>query len=324
MKRWRENYTVSTFLAAVTKPVWRISRTVSTQIQSKVVKNGVTVRLTNGKEMVIGRDAGVALASLLFWKGLDGYEPETSRALRFFFVYSSCFIDVGANCGLYSIIGALWNPTIRVVAFEPLPPIFQCLRTNVALNKVQDRVVCENLALAGQSGTGVFHVPPSEGRDFATTGTLASDSWQVRQRANRVQVTTVRFDEYENQHPMRVDLIKIDVEDFEADVLEGMRATIMRDRPFIVCEILPRNQEHRNERTRRLIEALDYTAYWITDAGYFRVSRFDFERTDFKDFVLSPVSTEQEVLTDLSVLLEAKLRKLGQSRGTTEGSPVFP
>ena len=62
--------------------------------------------------MVIGRDAGVALASLLFWKGLDGYEPETSRALRFFFVYSSCFIDVGANCGLYSIIAALWNGSV--------------------------------------------------------------------------------------------------------------------------------------------------------------------------------------------------------------------
>ena len=58
----------------------------------------------------------------------------------------------------------------------------------------------------------------------------------------------MRFDDYERSHPMRVDLMKIDVEDFEADVLEGMHDTIERDQPFIICEILPRNKEHRNAR----------------------------------------------------------------------------
>jgi len=304
LKRWREHYFVSNLLSAIAKPLWRISRGIAAQLQSKVVKNGVTVRLPNGKPMIIGRDAGVGLASLLFWHGVDGYEPETSRALRFFFAHSSTFVDVGANCGLYSMVAALSNPEIKVVAFEPFPPIFESLQKNIALNHLENRVVCENLALSSQSGSAVFHIPRSEGKDFATTGTLVAESWQVRQNADEVQVKTVRFDEYERSHPMRVDLIKIDVEDFEADVLEGMTETIKRDRPFIVCEILSR--EHGNERTRKLIEALNYTAYWITSSGYVRVSRFDFERTEFKDFLLSPVSTEHEVLTELSVLLEAK------------------
>lgn len=108
---------------------------------------------------------------------------------------------------------------------------------------------------------------------------------------------------------MRVDLIKIDVEDFEADVLEGMSATIARDRPFIVCEILPRNKEQRNERTRLIIEAWEYTAYWITSGAYIRVSRFDFERRS-TDFVLSPVSTDHEVVSDLTILFEARERIL--------------
>ena len=140
-----------------------------------------------------------------------------------------------------------------------------------------------------------------------STGTLASDSWQSRKGSPRIEVETVRFDEYETRHPMRVDLIKIDVEDFEADVLEGMQGIITRDRPFIVCEILPRL--HGNQRTRKIVEALNYQPYWITSAGYVRVPRFDFGRGNFTDFLLSPVSTTDIVLDKLDVLWDLKQRR---------------
>jgi FkbM family methyltransferase len=308
LKRLRENYFFSLLLAGMAKPLWFICQNLAVQLQKKVLKNGVTIRLPNGQEMTIGRDAGIGLASLLFWHGVDGYERETSETLRFFFARSITFVDVGANCGIYSLLAALWNPHINVVAFEPFRPIYECLRKNVALNHLDGRVICENVALSSQSGTGVFHIPQSEGKDFETTGTLAKESWQVRKGAPSVPVEIIRFDDYERSHPMRVDLVKIDVEDFEADVLEGMYATIQRDRPFIVCEILPRNREHRNERTRKLVEALNYTAYWITASGYVRVSRFDFERKDFKDFILSPVSTASEIIDDPTVLFELRRR----------------
>jgi len=67
---------------------------------------------------------------------------------------------------------------------------------------------------------------------------------------------------------MQVDLVKIDVEDFGADVLAGMQEVIRRDRPFIVCEVLPPG--HRNERTRDILAALGYQPYWITPSGYIR------------------------------------------------------
>jgi hypothetical protein len=137
---------------------------------------------------------------------------------------------------------------------------------------------------------------------------LAVNSWQVRQGAPGLEVESVRLDDYEAHHPMKVDLVKIDVEDFEGDVLAGMRRIIGRDHPFIVCEILPRNREHRNEQTRQVIESLDYTPYWITSSGYIKVSRFDFERSDYRDFLLSPVSVPQEIVTDLGVLWARRQR----------------
>ena len=98
----------------------RFSR-LALRIERSVRKNGVTIQLPNGKNLTIGRDAGIGMASLLFWHGLDGYEPETSRTLRFLFERAATFIDVGANCGLYSVLGPLWNPNLQVIAFEPVP-----------------------------------------------------------------------------------------------------------------------------------------------------------------------------------------------------------
>jgi FkbM family methyltransferase len=312
IRRSREEYYFSRVLSASAKPVHSFFSKVARQIAMKVKRNGVAVRLPNGETMRLARDAGVNLASALYWHGLDGHERETSQTLRFFFERSACFVDVGANYGFYSVLGALWNPTLRVVAFEPLPSIFGGLTKNVALNQIEGRVRCENIALSSQSGTATLYLPPTYSKDIESTGTLSVNSWQVRQKAEPIQVQTIRLDDYERQHPMHVDLIKIDVEDFEAEVLLGMERIICRDQPFIVCEILPRNREHKNEKTRQALEKLNYTPYWITDAGLIRVSRFDFERP-FTNFLLSPVATKHEVLSDPLVLFE-ELRRHNTKR----------
>jgi len=300
IKRWRDNYYLSQLLAYSTKPLHSLSSKVFRQIERKVRKNTVTIGLPNGKCMSLGRNSGIGIASLLFWHGLDGFEQETSRTLRFFFDRVSTFIDVGANCGFYSVLGALWNPTLLITAFEPEPSIFDGLKKNVRLNELDGRIRCENVALSRETGRAAFFLPRAEGLEVETTGTLAADSWQARQGATRLEVDTVRFDEYETRHRMRVDLIKIDVEDAEADVLEGMRGVITRDRPFIVCEVLPRL--HQNKRTLDIVESLNYQPYWITSAGYIRVPSFDFARRKHTDFLLSPVSTHDIVLDRLGVL----------------------
>jgi FkbM family methyltransferase len=297
MKRVRENYYCSLLLAQFAKPIQRICGKLASQLKRSVRKNGVAVRLPNGRTMQIARDSGIGLASLLFWDGIDGYERETSKTLRFFFSRVQTFVDVGANYGMYAILGALWNPDIVVVAFEPSAAIYSALRRNVALNGLGGRITCENLALADRSGGAILHLPQSEGKDAESTGTLATNSWQVRQDAPGIQIAAVTFDDYESSHPMKVDLIKIDVEDFEAAVLAGMRRVIERDRPFIVCEILPRLKEHKNQPTLEVIESLGYFPYWITPCGYIRVSSFDFERA-YTDFILSPVQVPAEVVAD--------------------------
>lgn len=316
LKRWRDNYYVSQLLAYSTWPLHFVSSQVARQIERKVHKNTLTIGLPNGKYMSIGRNSGIGIASRLFWHGLEGFEPETSRTLRFFFERASTFIDVGANCGFYSVLGALWNPALSITAFEPVPSIFDSLKNNVRLNQLEVRICCENIALSRETGRATLFLPEAEGGETETTGTLAADSWQARKGATRIEVETVRFDDYEIHHPMRVDLVKIDVEDFEADVLEGMRGVIARDRPFIVCEVLPR--AHGNKRTLDIVESFNYQPYWITSAGYIKVPKFDFARRAHTDFLLSPVSTHDIVLELPTVLWD--LNRPRVSGGTADTS----
>jgi hypothetical protein len=113
---------------------------------------------------------------------------------------------------------------------------------------------------------------------------------------------------------MRLELVKIDVEDFEAAVLRGMRETIVRDRPFIVCEVLPR--AHQNRETREILQSLGYTPYWITAAGFYvQVTDFDFRR-EVCDFLFSPVAAGPAIITDLDVLWQARLGRLRKQDAT--------
>jgi len=90
--------------------------------KGRLRKNSAAIELPNGRNLRFARDVGFAFSSVLFWKGLDGFEPETSRTLRFFFERSATFVDVGANYGYYSILGALWNPAVVVTSLLASPP----------------------------------------------------------------------------------------------------------------------------------------------------------------------------------------------------------
>jgi len=307
LQRWRENYYLSKLLTSVSRPVYSLAKFLSTQIPQKIKNNGASLVLPNGRRLRFAKDSGIGVGSALYWQGLDGYEPATSRTLRFFFSKIAAFVDVGANCGVYSLLAAFSNPKIRAFAFEPEPRIYQNLVANVKLNGLESQISTFQVALSDHTGKADFYLPPASGRENETTGTIAENSWQERQAHTTLRVDTLRFDDFELPGPSRVDLIKIDVEDAEAKVLCGMSATILRDKPLIVCEILPRT--HKNEHTLRVVQELGYTPYWITSSGYIRIANFDFKREESQDFLLSPRQIGPEIVHDPAYFIWASTEK---------------
>jgi len=138
-------------------------------------------------------------------------------------------LDVGANIGLTTAIMTKRLPNARILSFEPDPEPFGYLRETARLNSFS-RVETVNKALAAAPGRTAFHCHPRG----AGASHLASGQ-SLRDGNETVEVSTVDI-ERASRALARVDLIKIDVEGFEIDVLEGARGTIAADRPYIVIE----------------------------------------------------------------------------------------
>ena len=116
------------------------------------------------------------------------------------------------------------------------------LMRNLALNGVAN-VVAERSAAGDRTGRRGFRVETREGipsnSGFAAAGDTAS-----------LEVDTVRLDDYVHEHGIAVvDLLKLDVEAGEPEVLAGLSRTLARDRPDILCEVLPWADAERLEAT---------------------------------------------------------------------------
>ena len=193
---------------------------------------------------------GDLIGRALYWVGKGGCEPETVNVFSQLAKRSRLFVDVGANTGHYSLCACAINPDIRVIAFEPVPRVYERLQANIELNCWQNRCVCKNVAVSNDSGATKFHVPYS---DLPTSGSLSlRGHHDIPGEIVEVPVTTIDSVLAEGERP---DLVKIDVEGFEDKVLEGMVNTLRSSKPALIVECNP-------DGPYRSVETI------LTDFGY--------------------------------------------------------
>ena len=65
---------------------------------------------------------------------------------KFINIENSHFIDIGANCGIATIILAKQNPKSKIYSFEPDLDVFNFLKTNIEINSLYN-VVLSNKAV---------------------------------------------------------------------------------------------------------------------------------------------------------------------------------
>ena len=142
-------------------------------------------------------------------------------------------MDVGANIGTFTIkMATLTGPTGRVVAFEPNPVCFALLEASLYMNRMRGLradVRLEQQALGATSGFASLFAPVrhrgkgSFRRENAQQGPEDHDSYE------HLEVPVQRLDEVLTD-VAEIRLIKIDVEGFEVDVLEGMERLLAERR----------------------------------------------------------------------------------------------
>lgn len=162
-------------------------------------------------------------------------------------------VEVGANIGSQTVALARAARAVGgdVVAFEPQPFVFQNLCANLALNAL-DNVSAWPFACAAQAGTVWLPSP-----DYRQPGNFGAVSVQAPTSAQGIQMPCVRLDDMFRSRA--ITLIKVDVEGFELQVLQGAQETIASQQPILYLE------NDRIAQSASLIEyvwGLDYRLWW--------------------------------------------------------------
>lgn len=181
------------------------------------------------KMLVDTRDAAIAP-----WLVLDGlWEPHVTSWLQTTLRPGHVFVDVGANVGYFTLLGAsLVGPGGRVVAVEAHPTLAGTLQRNVVINGYYGFVTTHHKAAWSETTELEFHIRANFAGN-SSVGTIdAAGLERLGDTEEAVSVEAVVLDELLADLP-RVDVMKIDVEGAEVHAFQGL-TRILEANPGIV------------------------------------------------------------------------------------------
>ncbi len=113
-----------------------------------------------------------------------------------------CVLDIGANCGIFSLLACAANRSVNIIAWEPVSILRERALLSTAENGFGSRVDVRNAAVGARTGEATFylHADPTQGGFTDSSGLGTPMTVQVEAIDDIVPLT------------QRVGLIKIDVD----------------------------------------------------------------------------------------------------------------
>ena len=178
---------------------------------------------------------------------LDGYwEAEITAVLRERVRRGMVAVEVGTNCGYYSVLIADGiGAEGRYTGFEPNPRMCGLARRNLEINGFRHRAEVLNQAVTERTGHARFqmlaeHMGSSSLRDIGEEAAFWHD------RVETIEVETVSLDEVFTALPA-IDFLKMDAEGAEPQVLAGARKLLERSPGLtMIVEFDPKNFPDRD------------------------------------------------------------------------------
>ena len=190
-------------------------------------------------------------------------------------------IEVGANIGYFSLLMASAvskTPNSIVDVFEPFDSVFQQLKTNANLNPTLP-LRLHHAAASDVDGSVELFLPADE--HAKTNASLVAGLFDQNRS---VQIQSVRLDTWASTQPdMKIDFLKMDCEGAEPAVINGARNRINKDRPEILCEVLPSTEDVLD----RMFTELNYAKFQVVDQHLQRVDQL-VARSESRDYLLLP------------------------------------
>lgn len=161
------------------------------------------------------------------------YEPHVTQELRQLLKPGMTFLDIGANIGYFTLLGAtLVGKTGKVVAFEPQQSNCQLLEKSIAANELQN-VTLYPYAAAEKAQTLTF-----TGGGADSNGRIINPSETLAQAYQLPTIEAVVLDEH-LANIESLDVVKMDIEGAEPRAWQGMQQLITKFRPVVLMEFAP-------------------------------------------------------------------------------------
>src|SRR5688572_10816523 len=184
------------------------------------------------------------------------YDDDLIGAVKALLDVDACFLDVGGNIGFYTVaIGSHMRRRGglgRVVAFEALADNCRRLRENIGENDLAAYCRAEDVALSDNAGLSEITLREDFTRGGGTGNAAIPTNEAFDRGFRRVPIRLDRLDavwpRLNQQHQLRIDLIKLDIEGHEDLCLIGTRQDLKEDRHILLMEINKPYYEARKVR----------------------------------------------------------------------------
>jgi len=158
-----------------------------------------------------------------YYEEFSWYYPDCELNTKQWFISNAkkdwVYIDAGANVGIYTILFSRLSPDGFIYAFEPTDTL-KYLRENIKFNKVKNSELF-NYALGKKTGKQkdkIFRI------------------WGKEPESATYQFITI--DDFVTEKNLsKLDAIKIDVDSYDFEVLQGAQKTLKKFNPWLIVEL---------------------------------------------------------------------------------------
>ena len=164
-------------------------------------------------------------------------------------------LDIGANIGIMTSIIASSRPRSTVAAFEPMPQNLKALRSVIA-KKNHSNVEIHECALGSEAGNLEMIMPEVKNVKLQGLSHVADDDTE---EGTRLNVPVKRLDDLNFDRP--ISGIKIDVENYEYEVLRGAEKILSSSKPVVYCELW---DNEKRDKTVEYMSGLGYKLHLLS------------------------------------------------------------
>lgn len=236
-------------------------------IKRLIGKERIQVKYEN-INLLVGTQSAIE-NSILF----DEYnEKAILNLITYFSTLNYDFVDVGANVGVHSLTAAMANKDIKVFSFEPEPVNFFNFISNISFNQVQN-------IKPFSFGVGNKQEEKSLNINAGWNKGRHSLKMNFGEDTQKINVPIITLDTFETYFSAKDVMIKIDVEGFEKEVLQGANSFLKSiDESIMIIELLEENNNAKacNEIVQILNEHGFFYVYKVMNNNQFKeILEFD-------------------------------------------------